>query len=219
MNEINHNSISRDCWINKFAALTDWLAQGLHGFASCARADPIQTQKWSWPPPKVTFMESRKERWRNKEPARRGLWLRRRRPRGSDKGHLVMSGGDMRTWAVCPRAGEEGAHGGGASLRSALQGSLMDRWGVCVCGGWGLGVGGSQINSYTVQTSRDQRCLMSVTIAICGMDLFLLLGEICWRGANTHLSYFNLRDMAGKMSFNNSANGYQHKVILFSFQL
>lgn len=89
------------------------------------------------------------------------------------------------------------------------------------CVGWGVGVGGSQINSYTVQTSRDQRCLMSVTIAICGMDLFLLLGEICWRGANTHLSYFNLRDMAGKMSlsFNNSSNGYQHKVILFSFQL
>lgn len=131
VNEINHNSIS---WINKFAALTVWLAQSLHGFAPCVRADPIQTQKWSWPPPKVTFMESRKERWRNKEPARRGLWLRRHRPRGSDKGHLVMSGGDIRTWAVCPRAGEEGAHGGGASLRSALQGSLMDRWGVCVWG-------------------------------------------------------------------------------------
>lgn len=62
----------------------------------------------------------------------------------------------------------------------------------CVC--WGE----SQINSYTVQTSSDQRCLMSVTIAICGMDLFLLLGEICWRGAKTHLSYFNLRDMAEK---------------------
>lgn len=83
---------------------------------------------------------------------------------------------------------------------------------MCVCGG-----GESQIDSYTVQTSSDQRRLMSVAIAIGGMDFFLLLGEVCWQGANTHWSYLNFRDTAGKMilSSNNSSSGYQHKVIVF----